>query len=143
MKNTYYLLVALCLFLTSCSTEDDNSEAEDNSIIGQWFVTAEIYNGEKETFTECSAEQYFQFTSEKELYMKLVSTNYNEICELENYTGRYELNGKNLLLKDIDNADDPIYNFEIINLSNYNLTMESTYSDSTVEITYRVELEKR
>ena len=140
MKKTYFFLVAICLFLTSCSSDDEQVEKQE-SIIGQWFVTAEIWDGEKEPLSDCHAEQYFQFTSEKEVYMKLVDT--DDGCDYENYRGTYEVNGNILLLKDIENADELIYNFEIIDLSNNNLIIESSITDIEGEETYRVELEKR
>lgn len=145
MTKNYLLFGILILFLTSCSKDNDISEADKNELIGQWFVIAEIWDGEKETLTDCDTGQYYQFTAEKEVYIKLVDT--DDGCDYETYKGNYEVNGIKLILKDILNADELIYNFDIIKLDSKDLIIETILIDNEpgyeTEETYRVELEKR
>lgn len=145
MTKNYLLLGVLMLFFTSCSKNNEISEADKNNLIGQWFVTAEIWNGEKEPLTDCGSGQYFQFTAEKEAYLKFVDT--EEGCDYEISKGTYEVNGNKLTLKDLTNADELIYNFDILKLNSTVLIIETLLTDNEPgfesQETYRVELEKR
>lgn len=145
MTKNHLLLGILILILTSCSKDNEISESDKNILIGQWFVTAEIWDGEKETLSDCDTGQYYQFTAEREVYIKLVDT--DDGCDYETYKGNYEVNGNKLILKDILNADELIYNFDIIKLNSTDLIIETTFTDNEPgyesEETYRVELEKR
>ena len=145
MTKNYLLVGILMLILTSCSKDNEISEADKNDIIGKWFVTAEIWDGEKETLTDCGSGQYFQFTAEKEAYLKFVDT--DEGCDYEISKGTYEVNGDKLTLKDLTNADELIYDFDIIKLNSTDLIIETIFTDNEPgyesEETYRVELEKR
>jgi hypothetical protein len=141
MKKNYLLFGILMLILTSCSKDNEISEADNNDLIGQWFVTAEIYDGEKQTLTSCDSGQYHQFTAEKEVYIKFVDT--EEGCVYQTLKGTYEVNGNKLTLKDMQNADELIYNFDIIKLNTKDLIIETISSGYEGEEIYRVELEKR
>ncbi|WP_224489932.1 lipocalin-like domain-containing protein [Robertkochia flava] len=117
-------LVVLALFICiSCESEDDASEIT-GTLDGTWKLEARIYDGSRESLTECEMMQTVTFSGEESLSMYWLEI---PPCEFSGYTGTYILNGEQLsvtLPEWPDSNGAFISNYKVLLLSESDLRVE-------------------
>jgi len=117
------LLLGLLIGLTiiSCSSDDNDSNPNEPTIIGEWILVNQIYDGQVENLSACELQESLTFNSNGTLISYYTD---NDPCEFFTENQQYELNGTELKILFSNNSD---FRFNVLTLSETELSIENFY----------------
>lgn len=117
-----HILIGLFIGLTilSCSSDDD-SNSNEPTIIGEWILVNQIFNGQNENLSECELQETLTFNSNGTLISYYTD---NDPCEFFTETQQYELNETELKILFGQNSD---FRFFVLNLTATQLRIVNFY----------------
>ncbi|MBO6881333.1 lipocalin family protein [Winogradskyella sp.] len=117
------LLLGLLIGLTilSCSSDDNDSNTNEPTIIGEWILVNQIYDGQNENLSDCELQETLTFNSNGTLISYYTD---NDPCEFFTETQQYELNENELKIIFGQNSD---FRFNVLTLSATELIIENFY----------------
>ncbi len=122
MKKLNLLLVFLIgITILSCSSDDNDSSSNEPTIIGEWILVNQIYDGQNENLSDCELQETLTFNSNGTLISYYTD---NEPCEFFTENQQYELNGDELKILFGQNSD---FRFNVLTLSTTDLSIENFY----------------
>ncbi|MDG4716190.1 lipocalin family protein [Winogradskyella marincola] len=124
MKKLNLLLgILIGLAILSCSSNDNDSSPNEPTILGEWILVNQIYDGQNENLSDCELQETLTFNSNGTLISYYTD---NEPCEFFTETQQYELNGTELKILFGQNSD---FRFNILTLTATELSIENFYRD--------------
>tara|TARA_R100001369_G_scaffold10176_1_gene23164 strand:+ start:15919 stop:16326 length:408 start_codon:yes stop_codon:yes gene_type:complete len=133
MKFTYTILIALLIF-SSCSSNDDETSNEDSSIVGTWIGVSSTFNGETSGTPDNSIVK-FTSNNETEFIYEGFGNDGEDITE----TGSWAKSGNTLTIT-WDESDSGLetYVLTITEISGTTLTWETAISgEGTLSETFQ------
>lgn len=122
MKKLNLLLgILIGLTILSCSSDNNDSSSSEPTIMGEWILVNQIYDGQNENLSDCELQETLTFSSNGTLISYY--TDYDP-CEFFTETQQYELNGDELKILFGQNSD---FRFNILTLSTTQLSIENFY----------------
>ncbi|MEH1009513.1 lipocalin family protein [Winogradskyella sp. ECml5-4] len=117
------LLIGLLIGLTilSCSSDDNDSNTIEPTIIGEWILVNQIYDGQNENLSACELQESLTFNSNGTLISYYTD---NDPCEFFTDNQQYELNETELTILFGQNSD---FRFNVLTLSETELKIENFY----------------
>lgn len=118
-----YLLSTVLIFaLISCSSDNDNSNDVQPSLINKWSLETWKYNNNNQSLTSCDKQGYIKFNSNGTFERKDYYNN-NGSCEIEgndNGTYAYDSTNNKITLNYTDVNDGP--QTEVLNNVSFTIT---------------------
>lgn len=108
-----FLLVLVCAFTLSCSSDDSSIVYSESSLIGKWYLSGGSINGGlfEPYIHDCSEKKDFQ---EFFATHKLTFNSYDSTCDLtDTETSDWKLSGDKLTISST-NFDPMIYSYEYV-----------------------------
>ncbi|WP_296384595.1 lipocalin family protein [Winogradskyella sp.] len=122
MKKLNLLLVVLIgITILSCSTDDNNSNSDEPTIIGEWILVNQIYDGQNEDLSDCELQETLTFNSNGALISYYTD---NDPCEFFTENQSFTLNGTELTILFGQNSN---FKFNVLTLSSTELIIENFY----------------
>ncbi|MCP5061964.1 MAG: lipocalin family protein [Ignavibacteriae bacterium] len=109
------------LTLLSCSSDDNDSNSNEPTIIGEWILVNQIYNGQNEDLSDCELQETLTFNSNGSLVSYYTD---NDPCEFFTENQQFTLNGTELTILFGQNSD---FRYNILTLSTTDLSIENFY----------------
>ena len=123
MSDIFKVIILAFLILTSCDSTDDSSEIS-GTLEGTWKLEARIFDGSRESLTECELLQTVSFDAAEQVDLFWLDT---PPCEFSQFTGTYILSGEQLsvnLPQWVGNTDAFTANYRVLLLDDVNLRVE-------------------
>ncbi len=125
MKKLNLLLgILIGLTILSCSSDDNDSNSNEPTIIGEWILVNQIYNGQNESLSDCELQETLTFSSSGTLISYFTD---NDPCEFFTENQQYSLNESELTILFGQNSD---FRFNVLTLSSSELNIENFYRNS-------------
>ncbi|UYW01008.1 hypothetical protein K5I29_10990 [Flavobacterium agricola] len=153
LKSILSLVLITTLFLTSCSSDDNNNDATPtNSLVGTWTFEKEEALDANDKVVSTYIPNSYQFC-EKEIYEFLVTGQYIitqyeyyfETCNLDLTEGTWEQNGNEINIKSGDFSNQAVIKFvdDLVYIDHAPLTGDDAveYDPSVTKI--RIVLKKK
>jgi len=123
MKKLNLLLgIFIGLIFISCSSDDSQGQnSNEPTIIGEWILINQIYNGQNENLSSCELQETLTFNSNGTLISYYTD---NDPCEFFTEDQQYNLNDLELTILFGQNSD---FRFNVLNLSATELSIENFY----------------
>ncbi|MGS2727933.1 lipocalin family protein [Psychroserpens sp. BH13MA-6] len=117
------LLLGLLIGLTilSCSSDNNDSNSNEPTIIGEWVLVNQIYDGQNENLSDCELQETLTFNSNGTLISYYTD---NDPCEFFTDNQQYELNGSELKIIFGQNSD---FRYNVLDLTATELSIENFY----------------
>ncbi|MFC0604150.1 lipocalin family protein [Winogradskyella pulchriflava] len=132
------LLFGLLIGLTilACSSDDNDSNTNEPTIIGEWILVNQIYDGQNENLSACELQETLTFSSNGTLISYYTD---NDPCEFFTENQQYILNGTELTILFGQNSD---FRYNVLTLSATELSIENFYRNGeTLELNNRTTYE--
>lgn len=113
------LLIGLSIL--SCSSDNDDSNTNETTIIGEWILVNQIYDGQSENLSACELQETLTFNSSGTLISYYTD---NDPCEFFTETQQYVLDGTTLTILFGQNSD---FRFNVLTLNSTELSIENFY----------------
>lgn len=120
-KLNLLLVILIGITFLSCSSDDNDSSSNDPTLIGEWILVNQIYDGQNENLSDCELQETLTFNSNGTLVSYYTD---NDPCEFFTETQQYELNGDELKILFGQNSD---FRFNVLTLSTTELSIENFY----------------
>ena len=127
MKKLNLLLgILIGMIVLSCSSDDNDSNSNEPTIIGKWILVNQIYNGENENLSDCQLQHTLTFNTNGTLISYY--SDYDP-CEFFTETQQYELNGDELKILFGENSD---FRYNVLSLNVTELSIENFYRNGEI-----------
>lgn len=113
--------ILIAVTILSCSSDDDDSNSNESTILGEWILVNQIYDGQNENLSDCELQETLTFNSDGTLISYYTD---NDPCEFFTEIQQYELNGDELKILFGQNSD---FRFNVLTLSTTELSIENFY----------------
>ena len=124
------------LTILACSSDNNDSDTNESTIIGEWILVNQIYDGQNESLSACELQESLTFNSDGTLISYYTD---NDPCEFFTETQQYELSEDELKILFGQNSD---FRFNVLTLSATELRIENFYRNGeTLELDNRTTYE--
>lgn len=123
MSSFYRVLVLILFVFVSCESEDD-TPVITGTLEGVWQLDARIYDGMRESLSDCERMQYVTFLENEVVELYWLDT---PPCEFGNFSGSYNFLGEQLsvsLPQWVEGSGTYTVNYKVLLLDDENLRVE-------------------